>query len=272
MKTLFSLPVRRSSELGAFNPALPLDGSLVVANVLRDQFNGLAAMIDAISAVNAAVIDGVETLLPYESAYVSLTLTDDTLHFSFGIPRGDEGVQGQMGPEGPQGNTGNDGATGAQGPQGPQGIPGDPGGPPGPQGPQGNEGPAGAQGIQGPQGIPGIDGAQGPQGPAGVNGRNGADGAPGAEGPQGPQGIPGDPGGPPGPQGPAGANGVDGAPGPQGPPGEVTMAQLNSAISGTSSNSNGVATLELVVSDPPTQAEMQQVVNKLDELITALRR
>ena len=50
------------------------------------------------------------------------------------------------------------------------------------------------------------------------------------------------------------------------------MAQLNSAISGTSSNSNGVATLELVVSDPPTQAEMQQVVNKLDELITALRR
>ena len=33
-----------------------------------------------------------------------------------------------------------------------------------------------------------------------------------------------------------------------------------------------VATLNLVVSDPPTQAEMQQVVNKLDELITAQRR
>ena len=36
MKTLFSLPVRRSAELGAFNPALPTDGSLVVADVLRD--------------------------------------------------------------------------------------------------------------------------------------------------------------------------------------------------------------------------------------------
>ncbi len=35
---------------------------------------------------------------------------------------------------------------------------------------------------------------------------------------------------------------------------------------------DAVATLNLVVSDPPTQAEMQQVVNKLDELITAQRR
>ncbi len=44
------------------------------------------------------------------------------------------------------------------------------------------------------------------------------------------------------------------------------------SISGTSSNSNAVAALGIVVSDPPTQAEMQQVVNKVDELITALRR
>ena len=52
----------------------------------------------------------------------------------------------------------------------------------------------------------------------------------------------------------------------------MTSAALVGAISGTSSNSNTVATLNLVVSDPPTQAEMQQVVNKLDELVTALRR
>ena len=75
---------------------------------------------------------------------------------------------------------------------------------------------------------------------------------------------------------PRGDVGPRGEQGIQGPPGEVTLAQLNSAIGsaiiGTSSNSNGVATLGLVVSDPPTQAEMQQVVNKLDELITALRR
>ena len=54
--------------------------------------------------------------------------------------------------------------------------------------------------------------------------------------------------------------------------GEVTNAQLATAISGTSSNSNAVATLGLVVSDPPSQAEMQSLANKMDELITALRR
>ncbi len=106
MKTLFSLPVRRSSELGVFNPALPLDGSLVVADVLRDQFNGLAAMIATVTSVNAAVIDGVQTLLPNESAFVTLTLNVDTLHFLFGIPRGQEGQAGQNGQDGPVGPQG----------------------------------------------------------------------------------------------------------------------------------------------------------------------
>ncbi len=66
--------------------------------------------------------------------------------------------------------------------------------------------------------------------------------------------------------------GIQGDQGPQGPPGEVTSAALASAIIGTSANSNAVATLNLVVNDPPTQTEMQQVVNTLDELIVALRR
>jgi hypothetical protein len=52
----------------------------------------------------------------------------------------------------------------------------------------------------------------------------------------------------------------------------VTNAALDNAIAGTSSNSNGVALLGLVVSDPPTQGEMQQIADKLDELINALRR
>jgi hypothetical protein len=43
-------------------------------------------------------------------------------------------------------------------------------------------------------------------------------------------------------------------------------------VSGTSNNSNCVSTISLSVSDPPTQAEMQQVVAKLNELIAALRR
>ena len=66
-----------------------------------------------------------------------------------------------------------------------------------------------------------------------------------------------------------GTNGSDGGPG---PPGEVTSSQLNTAIDGTSANSNNVTMLGLVVSDPPTQGEMQDIANKLDELILALRR
>ncbi|MEQ1747880.1 MAG: collagen-like protein, partial [Prosthecobacter sp.] len=90
-----------------------------MADVLRDQFNGLAAMIAAITSVNAAVIDGVQTLLPNEQAFVTLTVTNETLHFTFGIPRGDEGVQGQNGADGgdgPQGEPGSQGEPGAQGP------------------------------------------------------------------------------------------------------------------------------------------------------------
>lgn len=43
-------------------------------------------------------------------------------------------------------------------------------------------------------------------------------------------------------------------------------------IASTSSNSNAVVPLGIVVKDLPTQAEVQAVANKLDELINALRR
>jgi hypothetical protein len=257
MKTLFSLPVRRSSELGAFNPALPLDGSLVVANVLRDQFNGLAAMIDAISAVNAAVVDGVQTLPPGDPASVSLTLAGDTLHFSFGIPRGDAGSQGEQGNPGPPfAQAVVDGvstlAPGSDATVAVSYFGGDVhfhfGIPRGDSGQQGAQGPPFAQAV--------VDGVT--TLPPGSD----ATVAVSFDGTQ----VHFSFGIPRGDVGPRGEQGI------QGPPGEVTLAQLNSAIGGTSSNSNAVATLGLVVSDPPTQAEMQQVVNKLDELITALRR
>ena len=89
-----------------------------------------------------------------------------------------------------------------------------------------------------PAGQPGADGAEGPPGSAGGDGMQG-------------------------PQGEAG---------PEGAPGEVTLQQLNDAIANTSANSDGVSTLDLFPSDPPTQAEMQDVVNKINELIVALRR
>ena len=83
------------------------------------------------------------------------------------------------------------------------------------------------------------------------------------------------PQGPPGPEGPAGPMGPQGSPGgegPQGPPGEVTLAQLNTAITTTSSNSNSVLPLSITISDPPTQAQVQAIADKVDELIGVLRR
>ena len=98
-------------------------------------------------------------------------------------------------------------------------------------------------------------------------------GPPGPAGPQGPIG-------PQEAEGPPGAAGTNGAGGPQGPPGEETTQQLSDAMGqavyqatvSSSANSNGVQTLPITVSNPPTQGEVQAVVDKLNELIGALRR
>ena len=221
MKPLFSLPrqnhvlanaatghvLANAATLNAFNPALPLDGSLVVADVLRDQFNGLAALIAAVTPVNAAVVDSVQTLLPNESAFVTLTITDETLHFLFGIPRGDVGTQGIQG------------EPGAQGPPFAQAV------------------------VDGVTTLPsGYDATV----TVSFDGTNVhfAFGIPqGAAGVQGEQGI-------------------------QGPPGEVTLAELNNSISGTSANSNAVATLDTPFANPDDET----LRVKMNELLTALRR
>ena len=78
--------------------------------------------------------------------------------------------------------------------------------------------------------------------------------------------------GPAGNEGPQGEKGDKGDPGDQGPPGEVSNQQLSDAIAGTANNPAGVNALGLSISDPPTQSELQAVVNKLDVLIQALRR
>lgn len=254
---------RRRTPLTAFNPALPVDGSLVVAGELRDQFNGLAAEIAAISSVNAAVVDGVATLPPGDPAAVTVAVDGSTLRFAFGIPQGAPGADGAPG------------AAGATGPEGPAGSQG-------PEGPTGDEGPAGPAGIDGSNGSNGSDGAQGP---------------PGNEGPQGPpfaqavvDGVttlnPGDPAWVSSyydnslvhfsfgiPRGQDGTNGSDGS---QGPPGEVTMSELNTTynnlIANSSANSNNVAMLNINADTDYSQTQMQEVINKLDELINALRR
>jgi hypothetical protein len=123
----------------------------------------------------------------FSSAAVGVSFDGTNVHFTFNIPRGNDGMSGSDGPQGPQGNTGSDGSTGPQG----------------------------------------SDGAQGPQGNDG----------------------------------------------PQGVPGEVTLTQLDSAISGTSANTNGVSTLDSAfTNDPPTLADMETLRQKLNEMILNGRR
>jgi hypothetical protein len=60
--------------------------------------------------------------------------------------------------------------------------------------------------------------------------------------------------------------------GQSGPPGEVTTAALNATIATTSSNSNAVVNLSELAEGTYNQTQMQNVINKVDELINALRR
>jgi hypothetical protein len=80
-----------------FDPTLPAPNANATSAVLRSQFNGLKALIDAIATLNAAVVDGVTTLPPSEPATVSLSVTGNTLHFTFGIPQGYSGAEGPQG-------------------------------------------------------------------------------------------------------------------------------------------------------------------------------
>ena len=137
-------------------------------------------------------------------------------------------------------------------------------------------GPPGVQGIQGPQGNDGrsvVGVADNGSGQAIVQMSDGSTYGPFtvASGPPGPQGIPGTDGGP-GPQGVQGFDGGQGPQGPQGPPGDVNTGQLDMAIGTTSSKSNGVGLLSIAYSDPPSASQCEEIVDKLNELVTALRR
>ena len=247
----------------SFDPALPLDHSEIVAEVLRDQFNGLKSIMDGISSVDAAEVDGVNTLSPWEPAAVSVGVVGQVLHFSFGIP---QGWQGEAGP------------TGADGPVGPpfaqavvDGVttlaPGDLawvdvnfdgtyvrfsfGIPQGVTGSQGEQGGQGQQGDPGPQGPPFatvvVDGVNtlSPGSAATVD---------------------------------AWFDGTNvhltfGIPqGETGAPGEVTWNDLNTAMAGTSNNSNDVEAIPFTAAESYDQAQFQGVISKINELILALRR
>lgn len=83
-----------------FDPALPADTAPLISPVIRAQLNGLKALIDAILALIAQV-DGVNTLPPGNPASATVSVTGQTLHFTFAIPQGDTGSQGGEGAAGP---------------------------------------------------------------------------------------------------------------------------------------------------------------------------
>ena len=263
-----------------FDPTLPQEGTPLDAVQMRNQLNGLKALIDAMLTITAAQVDSTATVPPSSPANASVSVLGNTLHFSFAIPQGQDGPVGPMGQQGPPFsqavvdavNTvepgmpaavgvsfdgvnvrfsfdiprGNDGINGSNGSDGAQGAPGSNGndGAPGPPGESGAQGPPFAQAI--------VDGVStlnpGEAASVGVN----FDGS----NVRFTFAIP---------RGNDGSNGSDGA---QGPPGEVSAAQLTSAINGTSANTNAVSTLDSGFADP----DMEALRQKVNELILNGRR
>ena len=257
-----------------FDPAWPQNGQNIDADRFRGQFAGIIDLIGSGSGINAAQVDSTNTLPPSTPANASVSVVGNTLHFTFEIPQGQEGPMGQQGPPFSQAvvdavNTVN---------------PGDPA----------------AVGVsfdgtnvrftfdipRGNDGLNGSNGSDGAQGPAGNDGGQGPPGNDGAQGPPFAQAIVDsvttlDPGNPATvgvsfdgsnvrftfgfPRGNDGSNGSDGS---QGPPGEISQAQLDTAISGTSNNTNGVGTLDSPFADP----DMEALRQKLNEMILNGRR
>lgn len=84
-----------------YDPTLPLPNSPLESQVIRDQFQALFNLINNIVTVTAAQVDSVTTVNPGDPANVSVSVSGDTLHLSFSLPRGNDGAQGAPGPQGP---------------------------------------------------------------------------------------------------------------------------------------------------------------------------
>jgi hypothetical protein len=179
-----------------FDPNIPADHADLTGVMFRGQFTGLKDLIDAVSGVTSAVVDGVSTVPDGDPPFVNVGVTGAVLHLSFGLQRGD----------------------------------------PGPDGPQG---PPFAQAVvDGVNTVPPDQPAQVGVNFDGSNVRFTFD-------------IP---------------AGQDGA------PGEVTQAGLENAIADTAVNPVNVTPLNIGANANYDDAQMQSVINKLDELIAALTR
>lgn len=179
-----------------YDPSYPPTGAEIQSAPLRDQFTGLKELIDAILTIVAAQIDSVSTLDPGQAATVSVSVNGQTLHFSFGIPRGADGTPGAPGSVINSAQVDSVSSVGSADPA--------------------------SASVSYDGSILHFTFA-----------------------------IP---------------RGIDGA------PGEVTTAALNAAIAGTSANTNAVAPLAATADSTYNPAQMQDVMNKVDEFIAAARR
>ena len=242
-----------------FDPNLPQENTLADAVQMRSQLNGLKALIDAILTVTAAQVDSTNTLPQGSPANASVNVLGNTLHFTFEIPQGQDGAQGPpfaqavvdsvttLNPwESASVGVSFDGShvrfnfaipRGNDGSQGPPGGSGSDGG----QGPQGIQGPPFAQAVV--DGVTTLDPGQAATVQTNFDGSN----------VRFTFGIP---------------RGNDGTSGSDGAPGEVSLAQLDNAISGTSNNTNSVSTLDSGFAD----ADMEALRQKMNEMILAARR
>ena len=248
-----------------FDPSIPLPNSPLESQVIRDQLQALFVLINNIVTVTTAQVDGTNTLPQGSPANVNVSVSGNTLHFTFELPQGQEGPMGQQGPPFANAvvdavNTVDPGTPAAVGvgfdgtnvrftfdiPRGNDGSQGQPGnnGSDGGQGPQGIQGPPFAQAVV--DGVTTLDPGQPATVQTNFDGSN----------------VRFQFGIPRGNDGSSGSNGSDGA------PGEVSNAQLNSAISGTSHNTNGVSTLDSAFADPDVEALRQ----KMNEMILNGRR
>lgn len=217
-----------------FDPNLPQENTPADAVQMRSQLNGLKAIIDAILTVTAAQVDSTTTLPQGSPANASVNVVGNTLHFSFDLPQGNDGMPGSNGSDGAQGPPGNDGAQGE----------------PGPPGNDGGEGPPGqpfAQAVV--DGVNTLDPWESATVDVSFDGSN----------VHFTFGIP---------RGNDGNNGADGANGSDGAPGEVSQQQLDDAINGTSANTNSLSTLDNSYGDP----DVEELRQKLNELILNGRR
>ena len=70
------------------DPSLPLPNSPLESQVIRDQLQALFNLINDIVTVTAAQVDSTNTLPPSSPANASVTVSGNTLHFTFEIPQG----------------------------------------------------------------------------------------------------------------------------------------------------------------------------------------